>query len=204
MLTDTLNRPLRDLRISVTDRCNFRCTYCMPEEIFGDKYRFLPKPQILTFEEITRSARIMVGLGVNKLRITGGEPLLRHDLHLLIEQLVQIDGVDDIAMTTNAYWLPKYASDLKLAGLHRVTISLDSLDNVAFRQMNGGKADVSQVLDGIRAAEKAGLTPIKINAVVQKGVNDHTLVDMARFCKDNGYILRFIEYMDVGTRNGWR
>lgn len=204
MITDTLNRPLRDLRISVTDRCNFRCTYCMPEEIFGDKYHFLPKPQILTFEEITRSARIMVGLGVNKLRITGGEPLLRHDLHLLIEQLAQIEGVDDIAMTTNAYWLPKYAQDLKSAGLHRVTISLDSLDNHAFRNMNGGKADVAQVLDGIRAAEKAGLKPIKINAVVQKGVNDHTLVDMAQFCKDNGYILRFIEYMDVGTRNGWR
>lgn len=204
MLVDKLNRPLRDLRISVTDRCNFRCAYCMPEEIFGDKYRFLPKPQIMTFEEITRSARLMVGMGVNKLRITGGEPLLRHDLHLLIEQLAKIDGVDDIAMTTNAYFLAKYAQDLKSAGLQRVTISLDSLDNEAFRKMNGDKADVAQVLEGIRAVQKVGLTPIKINAVVQKGVNDHTIIEMARFCRDNGYILRFIEYMDVGTRNGWR
>lgn len=204
MLTDKLNRPLHDLRISVTDRCNFRCTYCMPEEIFGDKYRFLPKPQIMTFEEITRSARIMAGLGVSKLRITGGEPLLRHDLHFLIEQLAQIDGIDDIAMTTNAYFLKDKVADLKAAGLKRVTISLDSLDNEAFRKMNGGKADVAQVLAGVYAAQKAGLTPIKINAVVQKGVNDHTITQMARFCRDNGIILRFIEYMDVGTRNGWR
>lgn len=204
MLTDKLNRPLHDLRISVTDRCNFRCTYCMPEEIFGDKYRFLPKPQIMTFEEITRSARIMAGLGVSKLRITGGEPLLRHDLHFLIEQLAQIDGIDDIAMTTNAYFLKDKVADLKAAGLKRVTISLDSLDNEAFRKMNGGKADVAQVLEGVYAAQKAGLTPIKINAVIQKGVNDHTITQMARFCRDNGIILRFIEYMDVGTRNGWR
>lgn len=204
MPTDKLNRPLRDLRISVTDRCNFRCTYCMPEEIFGDKYRFLPKPQIMSFEEITRSARIMAGMGVNKLRITGGEPLLRHDLHLLIAQLAQIDGIDDIAMTTNAYFLKDKVADLKAAGLKRVTISLDSLDNDAFRKMNGGKADVGQVLEGVYAAQKAGLTPLKINAVVQKGVNDHTITEMARFCRDNGIILRFIEYMDVGTRNGWR
>jgi cyclic pyranopterin phosphate synthase len=176
----------------------------MPEEIFGDKYRFLPKPQIMTFEEITRSARIMVGLGVSKLRITGGEPLLRHDLHRLIEQLAQIDGIDDIAMTTNAYFLKNQVADLKAAGLQRVTISLDSLDNEAFRKMNGGKADVAQVLEGVYAAQKAGLNPIKINAVVQKGVNDHTITEMARFCRDNGIILRFIEYMDVGTRNGWR
>ncbi len=204
MLTDKLNRPLHDLRISVTDRCNFRCTYCMPEEIFGDKYRFLPKPQIMTFEEINRSARIMAGMGVKKLRITGGEPLLRHDLHLLIAQLAQIDGIEDIAMTTNAYFLKDKIADLKAAGLKRVTISLDSLDNEAFRKMNGGKADVAQVLEGIYVAQKAGLTPLKINAVVQKGVNDHTIIQMAQFCKDNGIILRFIEYMDVGTRNGWR
>jgi len=204
MITDQLNRPLHDLRISVTDRCNFRCTYCMPEEIFGDKYRFLPQPQIMTFEEITRSARIMAGMGVNKLRITGGEPLLRHDLHLLIAQLAQIDGIDDIAMTTNAYFLKDKIADLKTAGLKRVTISLDSLDNDAFRKMNGGKADVTQVLEGVYATQKAGLTPLKINAVVQKGVNDHTIIRMVQFCRDNGIILRFIEYMDVGTRNGWR
>jgi len=176
----------------------------MPEEIFGDKYRFLPKPQIMTFEEINRSARIMAGMGVKKLRITGGEPLLRHDLHLLIAQLAQIDGIEDIAMTTNAYFLKDKIADLKAAGLKRVTISLDSLDNEAFRKMNGGKADVAQVLEGIYVAQKAGLTPLKINAVVQKGVNDHTIIQMAQFCKDNGIILRFIEYMDVGTRNGWR
>jgi cyclic pyranopterin phosphate synthase len=176
----------------------------MPEEIFGDKYRFLPQTQIMTFEEITRSARVMVGLGVNKLRITGGEPLLRRDLHILIAQLAQIDGVDDIAMTTNAYFLGKQAADLKAAGLGRVTISLDTLDNEAFRKMNGNKADVAQVLEGVATAQKVGLNPLKINAVVQKGVNDHTIVEMARFCKDNGIILRFIEYMDVGTRNGWR
>lgn len=204
MLTDKLNRPLRDLRISVTDRCNFRCSYCMPEEIFGDKYRFLPHAQIMTFEEITRLARLMVSMGVNKLRITGGEPLLRRDLHLLIAQLAQIEGIDDIAMTTNAFFLTKQAADLKAAGLGRVTVSLDSLDNEAFRRMNGNKADVAQVLDGIATAQKVGLNPIKINAVVQKGVNDHTLVEMARFCRDNGIILRFIEYMDVGTRNGWK
>jgi len=203
-ITDKFERPLRDLRISVTDRCNFRCTYCMPAEIFGEKYEFLKREKILTFEEITRLTRVIVRLGAVKLRLTGGEPLVRQEIEELVGQLAQIDDVHDIAMTTNAYLLPKKAHQLKKAGLQRVTVSLDSLDNDVFRQMNGGRADVDQVLEGIRAAEAAGLTPIKINCVVQRGVNDHTMVDMARFCKDNGYILRFIEYMDVGTMNGWR
>lgn len=201
---DQLNRPLHDLRISVTDRCNFRCNYCMPADVFNDDFEFLPHPQILRFEEVTRLARISTTLGVRKLRITGGEPLVRHDLHRLIEQLSQIPDVDDIAMTTNGFLLDRFAQRLKDAGLQRITVSLDSLDNDVFRHMNGGKADVAPVLEGIRAAERAGLLPIKINAVVQRGVNDHTLVDLARFCKDNGYIVRFIEFMDVGTRNGWK
>jgi GTP 3',8-cyclase len=201
---DQLGRPLHDLRISVTDRCNFRCTYCMPAEVFHEKFKFLPHSDVLTFEEITRLARIGTDLGVRKLRITGGEPLVRQEIEVLIAQLAQLPNVDDIAMTTNASLLAKMAQPLKDAGLRRVTVSLDSLDNEVFRRMNGGKSDVAPVLEGIRAAERAGMIPIKINAVVQKGVNDHTLVDMARFCKDNGYILRFIEYMDVGTRNGWK
>lgn len=204
MLTDQLKRPLRDLRISVTDRCNFRCAYCMPEEIFGDRYQFLPKRQLLTFEEITRLARLLVGLGVVKLRLTGGEPLVRQQLETLVAQLSQIDGADDLAMTTNGYFLPEKALLLKEAGLQRVTVSLDSLDETVFRRMNGNKASVEKVLQGIAAADQVGLTPIKINCVVQRGVNDHTLLDLARYCKEHGYILRFIEFMDVGTRNGWK
>jgi GTP 3',8-cyclase len=202
-VVDRYERPLRDLRISVTDRCNFRCTYCMPAEVFGEKYQFLTKQKILTFEEITRLTRIIVRLGAVKLRLTGGEPLVRQDIDMLIKQLVQIDDVHDIAMTTNAYFLPQKADVLKVAGLQRVTVSLDTLDNAVFRQMNGGRADVEQVLVGIAAAKAAGLTPIKINAVVQRGVNDHTLIDLARYCREEGHILRFIEFMDVGTRNGW-
>jgi GTP 3',8-cyclase len=203
-LLDTLQRPLQDLRISVTDRCNFRCSYCMPAHIFGESYQFLPHPQLLTYEEIARFARISVAQGVRKLRLTGGEPLVRQDLHQLIALLAPIEGVDDIAMTTNGFLLARYAPALADAGLKRVTVSLDSLDNDVFRAMNGGKADVAPVLEGIQAAVKAGMTPLKINAVVKKGVNDHTLVDLARFCKDNGYTLRLIEFMDVGTRNQWR
>jgi len=203
MVQDTYNRPLQDLRISVTDRCNFRCGYCMPAEIFGEAYQFLPNKQLLSFEEITRVAKIMVGLGVRKLRLTGGEPLIRQEIEKLVAMLAEIDQVDDFALTTNAYFLPQKAQALADAGLKRVTVSLDSLDDDIFRAMNGNKAGVEPVLKGLKAAEKAGLTPIKINAVVKRGVNDHTLVDMARFCKDNGYILRFIEFMDVGTRNGW-
>ncbi|MDX2160009.1 MAG: GTP 3',8-cyclase MoaA [bacterium] len=201
---DQLGRPVHDLRISVTDRCNFRCTYCMPAEVFHDKFQFLPHADILRFEEITRIARISTDLGVRKLRITGGEPLVRQDIHVLVAQLAAIPNVDDIAMTTNASRLAAMAVPLKDAGLGRVTVSLDSLDNDVFRRMNGQRADVETVLKGIAAAERAGLTPIKINAVVQRGVNDHTIVDLARFCKDHGYILRLIEYMDVGTRNGWK
>lgn len=202
-IQDTFKRPLRDLRISVTDRCNFRCTYCMPAEIFGEKYEFLHKDKILSFEEITRLARLSIGLGVTKLRLTGGEPMVRQNLEDLVGMLSALDGAEDLAMTTNAVLLPKKAQLLKDNGLARVTVSLDTLDNDIFRKMNGGRADVSEVLAGLAAADAAGLTPIKVNAVVQRGVNDHTIVDLARFCKDQGYILRFIEYMDVGNRNGW-
>ncbi len=203
-IRDTFHRPLRDLRISVTDRCNFRCTYCMPAEIFGESYQFLSKAQVLSFEEITRLTRIIVRLGAVKVRITGGEPLVRQELEKLLVMLRQIDGVDDLTLTTNGYYLPQKAQALKDAGLNRITVSLDSLDETVFRHMNGNRSSVQKVLDGITAAEQAGLSPIKINAVVQRGVNDHTVVDLARWAKDKGYILRFIEYMDVGNRNGWR
>ncbi len=204
MITDQFNRPLRDLRISVTDRCNFRCKYCMPAEVFNDGYRFLPREDLLTFEEITRIVRILVRLGAVKLRLTGGEPLIRQDIEKLVAMLAEIDGVDDMALTTNGYYLPQKAELLKEAGLQRVTVSLDSLDDEVFQQMNGRRSSVDKVLAGIAAAEKAGLIPIKINAVVQRGVNDHTIVDLARHAKDHGWIVRFIEYMDVGNMNGWR
>ena len=200
---DTLGRPMRDLRISVTDRCNFRCTYCMPSEIFGERYEFLPRAEILTFEEIERLTRIFLELGVEKLRMTGGEPLLRHDLPSLIERLAAIEGIRDLALTTNATLMPRLAEPLRKAGLRRVTISLDSLDEPVFRQMNGDRSSLAAVLDGIAAAERAGLVPIKLNCVVQRGVNDHVLVDLARHFKGSGHIVRFIEFMDVGTRNAW-
>jgi cyclic pyranopterin phosphate synthase len=200
---DTRNRPLRDLRISVTDRCNFRCTYCMPAEIFGEKYEFLPRAELLTFEEIERLVRVFAELGVTKLRISGGEPLLRHDLNRLLEQLSGIEGITDLALTTNATLLPRTAEGLRKAGLGRLTVSLDSLDEAVFRQMNGDKLSVAEVLEGIAAAEAAGFQRMKINCVVQKGVNDHTIVDLARHFRGTGHILRFIEYMDVGTRNDW-
>ncbi len=204
MLTDMFERPIRDLRISVTDRCNFRCTYCMPAEIYGDRYEFLPKADLLTFEEISRLTRILVRHGAAKVRITGGEPLVRAEIETLIASLSQIDGVADLTLTTNAYLMDQKAQLLKDAGLQRVTISLDSLDDEVFMSMNGRGFGTAKVLQGIDAAEKAGLTPIKINAVVQKGVNDHTVVELARYFKDRGHIVRFIEYMDVGNRNGWR
>ena len=203
-LLDQYKRPLRDLRISVTDRCNFRCPYCMPAEIFGERYQFLPKPQLLTFEEITRLTRIIVGLGAVKVRLTGGEPLLRRDIEELVAMLEALEGVEDLAMTTNAYLLPGKVSALKAAGLKRLTISFDTLDDDVFRIMNGGRSGVQKVLAGLEAAEAAGYSPLKINAVVQRGVNDHTLVDLARFFKERGHILRFIEYMDVGNKNGWQ
>jgi GTP 3',8-cyclase len=204
MIADKFGRPLRDLRISVTDRCNFRCTYCMPAEIFGESYQFLPKEEILTFEEIARLSYIFAGLGVNKLRITGGEPLLRNDLHRLIAMLTEIKEVDDITLTTNGYLLPQQAQQLKDAGLQRVTVSLDTLDDELFKQMNGRGFGTQRVLQGIEKAAEVGLAPIKINAVVQKGVNDHTVVDLAHYFKGTGHIVRFIEYMDVGNRNGWK
>lgn len=204
MLTDALNRPLRDLRISVTDRCNFRCLYCMPEELFGKDHVFLPPGALLSYEEMTRIARVMAGLGVVKLRLTGGEPLLRRDIEKLVAMLAQIDGIEDIAMTTNAYFLPQKAQALKDAGLRRVTVSLDTLDDAIFRKMNGHRGGVADILNGLAAAEQAGFGTIKINTVVQRDVNAHTVLDLARYCKDRGYIVRFIEYMDVGTLNGWR
>ena len=195
---------MRDLRISVTDRCNFRCTYCMPAEIFGESYQFLPKEEILSFEEIARLARIFVGLGVNKLRITGGEPLLRIDLHRLVATLAAIEGMEDLTLTTNGYLLAQQAQQLKDAGLKRVTVSLDTLDDDIFKKMNGRGFGSRRVLQGIERAAAVGLSPVKINAVVQKGVNDGTIVDLARYFKGTGHILRFIEYMDVGNRNGWK
>ena len=203
-LLDGFHRPLRDLRISVTDRCNFRCPYCMPAEIYGGRYRFLPRDSLLTFEEITRLTRIMVRLGVGKVRLTGGEPLVRQQISKLVGMLAEIEGVTDLAMTTNAYLLAPMAQELKDAGLRRITISLDSLDPGVFKSMNGRGYDTRRVLEGIEAADRAGLTPIKINSVVQRGVNEHTLVDLARFARERGYLVRFIEYMDVGTLNGWK
>ena len=204
MITDQFGRPMRDLRISVTDRCNFRCPYCMPAEIFGEAYEFLPKAEILRFEEIARLARCFVDLGVNKIRITGGEPLLRSDLHLLIAMLSGIDGVEDLTLTTNGYLLAQQAQQLKDAGLKRLTVSLDALDDETFKKMNGRGFGTRRVLLGIERAAAAGLFPIKINAVVQKGVNDHAVVELARHFKGTGHIVRFIEYMDVGNRNGWK
>ena len=200
---DRFRRPLRDLRISVTDRCNFRCPYCMPAEIYGERYEFLPKDSLLTFEEITRLARVLVNLGVVKVRITGGEPLVRAEIDKLVAMLAGVPGVEDLTMTTNGYLLAQFAQKLADAGLRRITVSLDSLDDEVFRQMNGRNFGTERVLQGIKAAERAGLRPIKINAVVRRGVNDHTIVDLARFARDCGHIVRFIEYMDVGTLNGW-
>ncbi len=203
-IRDVFQRPLRDLRISVTDRCNFRCTYCMPAEIYGDRYQFLPREQLLTFEEITRVAGIVAGLGAVKARLTGGEPLVRREVIDLVRMLAEIDGIVDLTMTTNGYLLPKYASGLKEAGLNRITVSLDTLDDGVFRNMNGRGFGVDSVLAGIRAAQAAGLTPIKVNSVVQRGVNDHTVVQLARHFKGSGITVRFIEFMDVGTLNDWR
>ncbi|MEZ4218154.1 MAG: GTP 3',8-cyclase MoaA [Myxococcota bacterium] len=200
---DTRGRALRDLRISVTDRCNFRCPYCMPAEVFGDAYAFLPRREILTFEEIERVVRAFVAQGVSKLRITGGEPLLRQDLPDLVARLARLPGVEDIALTTNGTLLPRLAAPLARAGLRRVTVSLDALDDATFRRMNGDRLSVERVLEGIEAAERAGLAPIKVNAVVQRGVNDDGIVALARHFRGTGHILRFIEYMDVGTRNAW-
>ncbi len=203
-LVDSLRRPLRDLRISVTDRCNFRCTYCMPKEVFGRGYQFLDREKLLTFEETARLARIFVQQGVQKIRLTGGEPTLRRGLPKLIGMLAAIDGLKDLTMTTNGSRLVDLAGELREAGLKRITVSLDSLDDTVFRSMNDVDFPVDQVLLGIEAAREAGLWPIKINTVVKRGANEHTVVDLARHFRGTGYIVRFIEYMDVGNSNGWR
>jgi cyclic pyranopterin phosphate synthase len=205
---DLLGRPLHDLRISVTDRCNFRCTYCMPKEIFGPDFAFLPRDQVLSFEEIERLARAFVALGAEKLRITGGEPLVRRDVPVLIGMLAAIRRPDggplDLTLTTNGSALRRLASQLRDAGLQRVTVSLDSLDDATFAAMNGVDFPVAKVLDGIAAAQEAGLGPVKINMVVRRGINEKSIVPMARWAREAGVILRFIEYMDVGHTNGWR
>jgi GTP 3',8-cyclase len=198
---DTLGRPLRDLRISVTDRCNFRCVYCMPKEVFGHEYRFLDRKELLSFEEITRVAGAFVSLGVEKLRITGGEPLVRRDLETLIAQLSALDV--DLTLTTNGSLLPQKAEALKQAGLRRITVSLDALDDEIFRALNDVDFSVQRVLDGIEAAASAGL-PVKVNCVVKRGMNESEIVPLARHFREAGHTLRFIEYMDVGHTNGWR
>lgn len=203
IIKDKLDRPLRDLRISVIDRCNFRCQYCMPADQFGDDFEFLPKSALLTYEEIERIAKAFISVGVEKIRLTGGEPLLRRDLPILVEKLAKIEGLKDIALTTNGVLLPKLADKLKKAGLQRVNVSLDTLNDELFGKINGRGVGTQPVLDGIEAAKKAGLK-IKINMVVKKGLNDSEIIPMADFCLKNGLELRFIEYMDVGSSNGWK
>ncbi|HQX62246.1 MAG TPA: GTP 3',8-cyclase MoaA [Thermomicrobiales bacterium] len=203
--TDLLNRPLRDLRISVTDRCNFRCVYCMPKEIFGANYPFLPHADVLTFEEITRLAGIFASHGVEKIRLTGGEPLVRRNIEDLVAMLVGVEGIHDIAMTTNGSLLSaKKAQALKAAGLQRITISLDSLDDTVFKSMNDVNFPVAKVLQAIDNAAGAGLSPVKIDMVVKRGYNADSILGMAEHFRGNGIILRFIEFMDVGNTNGWR
>jgi GTP 3',8-cyclase len=200
---DRLGRPVEDLRVSVTDRCNLRCRYCMPREVFGPEHAFLPRSELLSFEELERVVRVVVGLGVTKIRLTGGEPLLRRDLPDLVARLAAIEGIEDLALTTNGLLLPQHARDLAAAGLHRVTVSLDALDETTFRAVADTKLSVERVLDGIAAARAAGLGPIKVNAVLQRGVNDDQLEDLAAWARDADVTLRFIEFMDVGTSNGW-
>ncbi|MEZ7910239.1 MAG: GTP 3',8-cyclase MoaA [Propionivibrio sp.] len=208
MPVDTLARPLHDLRISVTDRCNLRCTYCMPREVFGKDFAFLPRAELLSFEEITRLARIAVDLGVRKLRLSGGEPLLRHDLERLIEQLAALRTPDgkalEIAMTTNGVLLGRKASALRDAGLTRLTVSLDGLSDATFQRMSDSPVPVARVFEGIAAAQASGLTPLKVNMVVRRGINEHEIVPLAQHFRHSGVIVRFIEYMDVGSSNGWR
>ncbi len=200
---DKLNRPLRDLRISVTDRCNFRCRYCMPVEVFGADYAFLPREEILRFSEIEKIAQQFVYLGVRKIRLTGGEPLLRRDLAELVSCLARIPGVEDLAMTTNAALLEKYADNLKFAGLQRVTVSLDALDSEVFGKMNGIGASAERVVAGIDAALAAGMG-VKVNAVIKRGVNDHEALALAEFARERAISMRYIEYMDTGNVNGWK
>ncbi len=201
---DRMHRPLRDLRISVIDRCNYRCPYCMPADVYGDGHEYLPRSHWLTPGEIKRLASIFVQLGASKLRLTGGEPLLRRDILEIVEGLAGLQGVEDLALTTNASRLAVLARDLKSAGLRRVTVSLDSLDDPVFKQMNGNRGDVATVLGGIDAALAAGFDPVKVNVMVQRGINDHTVLDLLEHFRDTGVIVRFIEYMDVGSLNGWQ
>lgn len=203
VVRDTRSRPLRDLRISVIDRCNFRCPYCMPAELFTEDYQFIDSSRRLSPEEITRVARVMVGLGVEKIRLTGGEPLLRKDLEAIVAGVSAIDGLKDLALTTNGVLLAKRAAALKSAGLGRVTVSLDSVDPAVFSRMSGGRGQLFDALAGVNAALEAGLSPVKVNAVVQKGVNDEGILDLLAQFRDSPVIVRLIEYMDVGTRNGW-
>ncbi|HVD65281.1 MAG TPA: GTP 3',8-cyclase MoaA, partial [Gaiellaceae bacterium] len=200
-LEDTLRRPLRDLRVSITDRCNFRCVYCMPKEVYGRDFAFLPRRDLLTFEEIARLARVFAGLGVEKIRLTGGEPLIRRDVERLVEMLAAIPELD-LTLTTNGSLLVKKAQALKDAGLRRITVSLDSLDDAVFRTMNDVDFPVQLVLDGIEAAAAAAL-PVKVNVVVKRGVNEASVLPMARHFRERGHVVRFIEYMDVGHTNGW-
>jgi cyclic pyranopterin phosphate synthase len=201
---DTLGRRLHDLRISVTDRCNFRCVYCMPREAFGRDHAFLPRSELLTFEEIERAARAFAALGVEKLRLTGGEPLLRRDLEVLVGKLAGVPGIRDLALTTNGTVLAQKARVLKEAGLTRVTVSLDALDDETFRAMNDVDFPVARVLDAIEGAAGAGLAPVKVNMVVRRGINEQEVLPLARWCRDRGHVLRVVEYMDVGHTNGWR
>jgi cyclic pyranopterin phosphate synthase len=201
---DTLGRPLHDLRISVTDRCNFRCVYCMPRAVFGPDHAFLPTADLLTFDEIERLVRVFTRLGVEKVRLTGGEPLVRRDLPTLVSALAKIPSVRDLTLTTNGVLLPTLAAPLRAAGLHRVTISLDADDDETFMRLNDARVPVTRVLAGMEAAEAAGLGPIKLNMVVKRGWNEHAILPMARRFRGSGRILRFIEYMDVGNSNGWR
>ena len=202
-LDDALGRPLRDLRVSVTDRCNFRCVYCMPKEVFGKDHAFLDRAEILTFEEIARLARVFTGLGVTKVRLTGGEPLVRRDLDRLVAMLAELPGLD-LTLTTNGSLLDRQAAPLAAAGLRRATVSLDSLDDAVFRRMNDVDFPVARVLAGIDAAAAAGLSPLKVNMVVKRGMNEGSVVPMARHFRGTGHVVRFLEYMDVGTSNGWR
>ena len=204
VLLDSLSRPLRALRVSVTDRCNFRCPYCMPREVFGADYPFLDRKEILRFEEIERLVTIFVAQGVRKVRLTGGEPLLRKGLPDLVARLARIPGIEDLALTTNGVLLPEMSKPLKEAGLQRLTVSLDTLDPVRFRNLSDSEIPLSRVLSGLEAAQSAGFGPIKLNCVLQRGINDDEILNLATFAREGGHILRFIEFMDVGMQNGWK